>query len=219
MILSNKKTIVVIPAFNEEKTISNVIAGITSYVDQIVVVDDCSSDTTSQQATDAGAIVVAHEQNKGYDVSISDGFKKAKELGASIVVTFDADGQHNPEDLKKITNIIKEGKADVVAGQRLKLTHFAEKIFAFYTKIFFRIRDPLCGLKAYRIEAYDAVGHFDTVSSIGTQLMIEAIKKGFKPAFVPIHIQERQDTSRFYKKRLRANYKILRAMVRVMLFS
>jgi len=216
---SSSKIIAIIPAFNEEKTIEKVVAGIRPYVSNIVVVDDCSLDATGMVAKRAGALVVRHTQNRGYDKSIDDGFLEAYKQGADIMVTFDADGQHRPEDLKKITDMIVKGEADLVVGQRENITHFGEKIFALYTNFFFKVKDPLSGLKAYSKKVYEAMGHFDTISSIGTQLMIGAVRKGFVLKTVPIIVKEREDNSRFYAKSFKANYKILKALIKLILFE
>ena len=121
-------------------------------------------------------------------------------------------------DLRKIISVVENKEADLAIGQRQTTKHFAEKIFAAYTDFKYGIEDPLCGLKAYSREVYQAVGHFDTIKSIGTQLMIEAVMKGFKIKSVPVYIKEREDNSRFYFNQWRANYKIFMAMVKVILF-
>lgn len=209
------KVIVIIPAFNEEKTVGSVVENLKPYCNEVIVVDDCSGDGTKNKAQEAGAFMVSHSKNQGYDASIEDGFKEAVKQGADILVTFDADGQHNPEEVKKLTNLILNRKADVVIGQRAKVTHFGEKIFSWYTSAFFGIRDPLCGLKAYDKKVYEKIGHFDTIQSIGTQLMVEAAKSGFKIEKVQININDRKDISRFYFHAVRANYKILKALIKL----
>ncbi len=213
---SQPNIIAVIPAYNEGKTIRKVIEGLKPYVTEVVVVNDCSKDNTASEAEAAGAFVVRHQINGGYDKTIDDGFFEAAKRGADIIFTFDADGEHASEDVPRMLDPILTGKADIVAGQRPHTTHFAEKVFAVYTGLRYGIRDPLCGFKAYRREVYDAVGHFDTVQSIGTQLMLVGLKKKFRLALVPIELRTRvDDTSRFYKRRFRANMKILKAMWRV----
>ncbi len=218
MMLPDKKIIVIIPALNEEKTIERVVRGAKECADQVIVVDDASSDKTAEAAEAAGAFVIKHKENKGYDISIDDGFKKGIDMSGEIFATLDADGQHKLEDLKKIISIVENKEADLAIGQRQTEKHFAEKIFAAYTNFKYGIKDPLCGLKAYSREVYQAVGHFDTIKSISTQLMIEAVIKGFKIKSVPVCIEEREDNSRFYFNQWRANYKVFMAMVKVILF-
>lgn len=215
--LHSEKIVAVIPAYNEAKTIGTVVKDLAPYVAEIVVVDDCSRDATSEEANNAGAIVIRHKHNQGYDRTIDDGFAEAAHRGASIILTFDADGEHDANDVPRILASILNRSADIVVGQRPHTTHFGEKIFACYTHLRYGLRDPLCGLKAYRRDVYDSVGFFDSVSSIGTELTLRGIKRGFRLAFVPIALHTRvDDSSRFYSRHFRANLKILRAMWRVL---
>jgi glycosyltransferase involved in cell wall biosynthesis len=215
---SASRVIAVIPAFNEAKTIAAVVAGVRAHVADVIVVDDHSADTTSDEAKRAGAIVLRNAANLGYDGSLNAGFAEAAQRGAGIILTFDADGEHDPADVPRLIAPIAEDRADIVLGQRPRLAGFGEKIFAFYTRLRYGIADPLCGLKAYRRGVYDAVGQFDTVQSIGTELMIKGLHKKFRLALVPIALRQRtDDSSRFYARRLRANLKILRAAWRLLL--
>jgi glycosyltransferase involved in cell wall biosynthesis len=214
---SASRVIAVIPAFNEAKTIAAVVAGVRAHVDDVIVVDDHSADATAEAAKRAGAIVVRNAANLGYDGSLNAGFAEAARRGAGILLTFDADGEHDPADVPRLIAPIAQDRADIVAGQRPRLAGVAEKIFALYTRLRYGIADPLCGLKAYRRSVYDAVGQFDTVQSIGTELMIRGLHRKFRLALVPIALHRRTDISRFYARRLRANLKILRAAWRLML--
>lgn len=217
--MDNPKIIAVIPAYNEAATIADVVLGVKRFAPDVVVVNDCSTDDTAARAHAAGAHVVNHVTNTGYDGSLDDGFKEAARLGADIIVTCDGDGQHRVEDVRRACEPIVRGDADVVVGQRPALSRVGESIFAIYTGMRFGIHDPLCGLKAYHRKVYDAVGHFDTVRSIGTQLMVEAWLKGFRIKTIPVTILPRADESRFYSKLFRANLKILSAAGRVVLLS
>jgi len=213
---SASRVIAVIPAFNEARTIAAVVAGVRARVADVIVVDDHSMDATGEEAKRAGAIVLRNAANLGYDGSLNAGFAEAARRGAGIVLTFDADGEHDPADVPRLIAPIAEDRADIVVGQRPRLAGPAEKIFAFYTRLRYGIADPLCGLKAYRRSVYDAVGQFDTVQSIGTELMIKGLRRNFRLALVPITLHRRaDDSSRFYARRLRANLKILRAAWRL----
>lgn len=213
----SEKVIAVIPAYREGKTVGAVVRSLLPQVAEVIVVDDHSPDNTGEEAARAGAIVLRNEINKGYDGSINAGFTEAARRGADIIFTFDADGEHGADDVPRILEPILSGKADIVAGQRPHTTHFAEKILMFYTWLRYGIHDPLCGFKAYRRSVYDAVGHFDTVQSIGTQLMLEGLHKDFRLAFVPIQLRARiGDSSRFYSRRFRANLKILRILAKIL---
>lgn len=206
------KTIAIIPALNEENTLEKVLKKTKKYVDEIILVDDGSTDNTSIIAKKY-AIVIRHKKNKGYDKSINDGFKLAKRKKADIVITLDADGQHFPEDISKIIKLIKIEEADVVTGIRPYLARLMEQIFANFGKKR-GISDPLCGMKAYHIDVYKNIGFFDNITSIGTQLIFEAQKKGYRIKELPIKLKKRKDTSRF-GNRVKANYKLLRAFIRL----
>jgi glycosyltransferase involved in cell wall biosynthesis len=206
------KVVAVIPALNEEATIEGVLISTKRAVDEIVVVDDCSSDRTSE-ISKRYAVVVRHNETKGYDIALSDGFEMAKKIGATIIVSLDADGQHIPRDIEKLVSLIKHDKADVVVGKRPFRSRFMEGVFAHFGRRY-GIEDPLCGLKAYAIRVYDDVGFFDNVSSIGTQLAFVAKVRGYRLGQVPISLRKRKDVPRFGRK-LKANYKLFKALMRI----
>lgn len=210
----DKKIILVIPAFNEGESIGRVVFLAKSKVSEVVVVDDGSTDQTAELARDAGALVLRHEENLGYDMSLNDGFREASKR-ADIIVTFDADDQHKAEDITKLVQPIVDGTADLVLSERPNLTHWGEKIFSWYTRFRFGIKDPLSGLKAYHVRVYKEIGYFDTIGSIGTQLVFEAIRRGFTFKIIPITVNTRLGTSRFYHKDFLANLKIIEAMIKI----
>lgn len=211
------KIVAIIPAFNEDATVARVIREVRTYVHEIVVVDDGSHDNTYLESKNAGAVVVRHAHNKGYGTSMEDGFREAVRRDATVMLTFDADGQHRAEDIPSIIQPIIAGETDISIGRRIEgRRHLAESLFALYTKFRFHVPDPLCGLKAYHRKVYTRIGHFETVESIGTQLMIESVARGFRFQVIPVHISERKDNSRFYAQNLRANWKIFKAFWKVL---
>ena len=201
---------IVIPAFNEAHTISEIVALCNKY-GRSIVVDDGSIDATGDVAIASGAEVIRHDVNKGYDSALQSGFKLANELGCQYVITIDADGQHDPTLIVKFSSLLDAG-ADVVIGNRNERPRFAEFCFGLFTKILYGLKDPLCGLKAYRMSLYEKLGHFDSYQSIGTELALFAVRNGFKLEQVPVVVRIRADKPRFGHK-LCANYKIFRAML------
>lgn len=200
---------IVIPALNEAKTVGAVVASAARH-GVPVVVDDGSADETGKLAAAAGATVVRHAVNRGYDQALNSGFAEAAKLGCEYVITMDADGQHNPGILESFIQMLDAG-ADVVIGKRDRRQRLAEHIFAWVAFAKWGIRDPLCGMKAYRIETYNALGHFDARGSIGTELAIHAAKSGKRIAQLDIKTRDRTDAPRFGRK-LSANLRILRAL-------
>jgi glycosyltransferase involved in cell wall biosynthesis len=211
------QVIVVIPAYNEADTIAEVVEGLIGIADKVVVVDDGSTDETATLAREKGAIVLAHEENQGYDATLSDGVAYAADNGGDIIVTFDADGQHRPEDVPRIIEPIQNRVANIVVGRRPQPARPAEQLFAFYAKLRLGIDDPLSGLKAYEADVYRRVGYFDQYSSIGTHLMVAAAKRNYNIVQVDIQICEREDEPRF--GHLRANWNMLKALGRIIVFD
>ena len=119
------KIFVIIPAFNEERTIGSVVESVRKELGKwagdfrVLVVDDGSSDRTGELARKAGARVVTHRMNRGLGAALGTGLRLAKEGGAEVVVTFDGDGQHDPRDIKRVLEPILVGEADFVVGSRL----------------------------------------------------------------------------------------------------
>jgi hypothetical protein len=150
--------------------------------------------------------------NMGYDQAIDSGFKKAAELGAEIVLTFDSDGQHSVNSLVAAIGLLSVNRyLDIVIGKRPQPARFGEAVYSRYTKWRYGIEDILCGLKGYRISMYHQHGAFDTLSMIGTELTLASISRGARWAEFDVPIAPRVDAPRFGSA-LRANKKILRAM-------
>lgn len=201
---------IVIPALNESATIAGIISVAANY-GMPIVVDDGSTDDTAKLAGQLGAIVVVHDHNFGYDAALNSGFNKAASLDCEIIITLDADGQHDPNLLKKFIDLIETG-VDVVVGIRSKQQRLAEKIFSFYTTLWYGIKDPLCGMKAYRVHIYRKLGYFDSYRSIGTEMLLFAAKNEYRIGQLAFRVRERQDKPRFGKIFI-GNHKILRALV------
>lgn len=216
--MNGKKVVVVTPALNEEATIREVVGESIRHVDDVVVVDDGSSDQTASIACEAGATVVSHSESLGYDRSIEDGFGYAVRNGAEIVITFDADGQHIADDIPSILAPIQSGKADVVVGRRPTRSRVSEQFFALYASYRLGISDPLCGFKAYQAEVYRNIGHFDEHKTVGTQLIFEAQKIGYTIEEVDVSIADRVDNPRFGQQ-LEANMKILAGLCHLIVFD
>ncbi len=111
---------VVIAAYNEGTAIAAVIAGLRGYCEWCIVVDDGSRDETAAVALAAGARVLRHVVNRGQGAALLTGIRDAVKLGAEVVVTFDADGQHDTADLAALIAPIRAGEADVALGSRFR---------------------------------------------------------------------------------------------------
>jgi glycosyltransferase involved in cell wall biosynthesis len=201
---------IVIPTLNEARTIERIVAAARLFGVPIVV-DDGSGDATGELARAAGASVVTHAVNRGYDGALNSGFEHAARVGCEYAITMDADGQHDPAILGQFISALDAG-ADVVIGVRDRRQRIAEHVFAWVAYVKWGVRDPLCGMKGYRMSVYRELGHFDRCNSIGTELAIYAAKSGRRIAQLPVKTRDRDDEPRF-GRRFSANRRILRALL------
>jgi len=200
------KIIVGIPAFNEEKNIASIITKLLDVTDTIIVCNDGSNDLTSEIAEKMGAVVINHEKNLGYGGAIRSIFLKAKEMDGDILVTFDADGQHRIEDIKKVTEPITNQEADLVIGSRF--LDDSEKEVPQYRKVGIKVitkvtnasikkqlTDSQSGFRAYSKNVINELNPSELGMGISTEILIKASNKNFKIVEVPIKIIYSGDTS------------------------
>ena len=199
------KITVGIPAYNEEKNIAKIIVELKKTVDQIIVCDDGSTDSTSAIAESLGAIVVKHTKNSGYGMAIRSIFLKSREINADILVTLDADGQHKIEDINKIIKPVVDGEADISIGSRfLKedsntpgYRKLGVKIITKVTNssLSEKITDAQSGFRAYNNKVLQSLTPADSGMGISTEILIKSSNLGLKIVEVPTEIQYEGDTS------------------------
>jgi len=203
---------IVIPAFNEAKTIGQVVAGVAE-MGTVIVVDDASTDDTADIAANAGAFVVRHKINAGYDGAIESGFAEADRIGAKGIITFDADGQHDPSFLGAFVEALEGDAADLVIGIRPRSARWSEALFGRYTRMRYGVPDILCGMKGYSLELYRDNGRFDGSHSIGTELAMFGLRTHVRVLSLPVPVTSRADKPRFGSA-LRSNLAIAAALAR-----
>lgn len=192
------KILVGIPAFNEEKNIARVIAGIQKITPDIIVCDDGSSDSTAEIASRMGATVISHADNKGYGAGIRSIFLKAGEMDFDALVTFDADGQHRTEDIAPLVGPIKAGEAEVVIGSRFlekgaKIPRYRRMGMKMITSLTNAttgkvITDSQSGLRAYSKKAVSDITPSDSGMGASTEILIKSNKMGHRISEVPVVI-------------------------------
>jgi glycosyltransferase involved in cell wall biosynthesis len=186
----------VIPAYNEEETVGEVVTRTLRHVDEVIVVDDGSTDETAIVARNSGAVVVLKEANKGVLESLKTGFKSAK---GEILVTLDADGQHDPDEIPILLELILDDRADLVLGARAELPHFSERVISRLTGLKAEVSDASTGFRAIRRNIVDGMT-LHGACTCGT-FVLEAHSLGARIAEVPITVGERKGGKRRIKTR------------------
>jgi glycosyltransferase involved in cell wall biosynthesis len=195
---------VVIPAYNEEPTVADVIAAIPTesagLAAEVIVVVDGARDATAARASGAGALVCDVPVNRGQGAALRLGYWLARARGAEVIVTIDADGQYEAEEIERVVAPILAGTADFVSGSRrlgTELTtdatrHLGVIVFGALISLLVRqrITDPACGLRAMRSDlTADVV--LEQPQYQASELMISAALHGYRLAEVPTTMRDR----------------------------
>ena len=190
-------TIAAMPAYNEERSIASMVVGAKNYVDQVVVVDDGSTDRTAEIAESAGAYVVRHDRNGGYGAALRTIFETARDLGADKMVIIDSDGQHDPEEIPKLLQPLSSG-ADLVIGSRFYNGHGQNipayrkagmKVLDIATDVVggIKVTDSQSGFRAYSRRAIDCLRIDDDGMSASSEILLQAKDNRLKVDEVEIH--------------------------------
>jgi len=199
------KLVVVIPAFNEEKTVAQVISGIPSQIPgvekvRVLVVDDGSNDRTKELAEQAGATVVRHPENRGVGAAFSTGIKSALAAGADCIVNIDADGQFNPGDISKLIEPVVKGDADFVTATRfgdkslIPKMPLAKKYGNFMVRGIINyltggnFTDVSCGFRAYTRETALKLNLFGSFTYT-QETFLNLVQKGIRIKEVPLKVR------------------------------
>jgi glycosyltransferase involved in cell wall biosynthesis len=204
---------VVIPAYNEEPTVAEVISEIpreaAGLQTEVIVVVDGAADGTAARATSAGALVCDVPVNRGQGAALKLGYWLARARGAQVIATIDADGQYEPAELGRVVEPILAGQADFVSGSRRlgselttdRVRHLGVLVFGalFSLMVGSRVTDPACGVRAMRAEVTAAVT-LEQPQYQASELMISAAMNGFRLAEVPTTMRDRASWAGHTKK-------------------
>lgn len=188
------KIFIVIPAYQEEERIGNVIKDVIKTKFPIIVVDDGSKDNTFKVANRYRVTALGHRVNLGKGAAMKTGAEAAFEMGAEAIVFMDSDGQHKIEDLSNFIDAIEKDKFDVVFGSR-HLAHgvplvryLGNKIGSILVSLFFGIyvSDLLCGFRAVTKKAYNKINWESTGYAVETEMVIKTGRYGLKHCEVSV---------------------------------
>jgi len=201
-----------IPAYNEERGIAKVVLLAQRYVDRVVVCDDGSTDMTAEIAEGLGAEVVRHEENLGYGAAIQSLFRRARDLGATVMVTLDADGQHDPQQIPTLIKPILNEGADIAVGSRFLDEEGSRQDIPFHRRAGIKsitkltnvalnneMSDAQHGFRAYSRKALEELRLFENGMGVSVEILLKASGRGLKLAQVPLscRYQGLEKTSRY----------------------
>jgi len=206
---NSKDFIALVPAYNEAGTIGQIIAEIKNYLDKVIVVDDGSLDNTREEAEKAGAIVLKHNKNLGKGAALKTGFeyilKNFPETQA--VITLDADGQHNPNEIPKFIEAFNKTGADLILGERLinrtKMPFLRRAGNTFFSwlislRIGQKISDSQTGFRLISKRFLEKSNFKSDSYGIETEVLLSAPQDGFQIKTIPtstIYLKDRKRSS------------------------
>ena len=190
---------IVVPAYNEQPQIARTVTQLRDYLPNVIVIDDGSADSTATEARNAGAHVVRHALNLGQGAALITGIKYALRKGAEYVVTFDADGQHQPEDIQVLLRAQRSSGADAVIGSRFLGTaidmpiarRMLLKAATIYTRLTTKLplTDAHNGLRLLTRSAAEALRLRHNRMAHASEILEWLSASGFRVAEAPVRIR------------------------------
>ncbi|MEW6170858.1 MAG: glycosyltransferase family 2 protein [Candidatus Omnitrophota bacterium] len=203
--MNNKKILIIIPAYNEEKNIIMVVEHIRQHIEgaDIVVVNDGSKDKTALVAASLGIYVIDLPFNLGVGSAMQAGYVFAFRRNYDIAVQCDGDGQHPPYEIPKLIEVLETQKVDIVVGSRFlyKLSYKSSavrqvgiKLFAWIISIFLRKRltDTTSGFRALSKRAISFFAKYYPGDYPEPEALVLAHRAGLKIEEIPVRMRERQ---------------------------
>lgn len=195
--LKQKKTkiIAAIPAYNEERHIGEVVRKAIRHVDEVFVIDDGSTDKTTEKARAAGATVISHLMNMGKGRAVNTAFEIARKIDPEALVLLDGDNQHDPDEIPLLLEPIFNGRCDMVVGSRFLRNNripayrmMGQHILTFATNLGsgIKLTDSQSGYRAFSLVAISKMRFKETGLSVESEMQFLAGIKKFQVKEVPI---------------------------------
>ena len=196
-VVAGLNIVAIIPAYNEEKTLGKIITKTQLHVTTVIVVNDGSTDKTAEVAEKQGATILIHKKRLGYGAALKNGLAYAKKLQADIIITLDADDQHNPDEIPHLINRIIAEQTDIVIGSRFLYgednTPFIKRAgIKLITNLTnhggVKLTDAQSGFRAYTEKALRDIELSENGMGISTEIIVKSMKSHRKISEVPIRI-------------------------------
>lgn len=207
---------ILIPTFNEQNTISEIVLKAKAF-GSVIVCDDASTDKTVEKAIKSGADICRSKMRVGYEKNLSRGFNYCVEKHFDYVITLDGDGEHNPSIIKEFKYLLANQNVPLILGVRHKPARLFEKVLNSYFKKKFGPKDILCGMKGYDVSEAKSMLPFCKNRLAGTELALMLLLK--KVSFKEVNVtgKKRVDRPRFGGI-LKANLKLLLVLLKIIIF-
>jgi glycosyltransferase involved in cell wall biosynthesis len=192
------KPLALIPAYNSSEFLANLLPDIKNHISDILVVDDGSTDATSQIAQSVGVNYICHPSNLGKGAALKTGFNFALDNGFDIVITLDSDGQHKPQYIPSFLQSYANSGRDLIIGSRIRDKvdmPFPRRVSNWTTShllsllLRIKIEDLQSGFRLYSRRLLESVflesDHFE----LETEIVIKAVQAGMPPHFIPIKVE------------------------------
>ena len=216
------KVCALIPAYNEEHHIAEVVGALVSQGYAVLVVDDCSSDHTSARAGDAGAIVVRHDVNRGKGGALATGFAWLRDHGYDGAICLDGDGQHDPLEIARFSSTAMRTGADIIVGTRMLHAHDmppVRRVTNWFMSLVLsslagqRLTDTQSGYRFIKVTAWDRLGLSTSRFDAESEMLVRACRLGMIVREVPIRTIYGDETS--HMRPVRDTLRWIRLVVRL----
>jgi len=199
--------VAILPAYNEADTLENVIETTKSYVEDVIVVNDASTDDTAAVAEKHADGVVTHPENMGVGAAVHTGYQAAIQEGYDIVVQIDGDGQHDPSYIPEMVSVMREDDADMVIGSRWQNSSYQNyslvrrsgiQFFTFEANMLggLDITDVTSGYRVYDTALLEELGRPEN-SHWALEQTLEVARKGYSIAEVSVPMPPATEGSQF----------------------
>ena len=211
----------VIPAYDAEATVAEVVRRTRALIPEVVVVDDGSDDGTADAAAGAGARLLRHARNRGKGRALRTAFEDLFARGYEAVVSLDADGQHLPEEIPRLLDAARRG-ADLVVGARAHLfdemhwmrrasNHWSSRAISGFAGV--HLPDAQSGFRLYSRALLEATGFPEARFEAESAVLVRAARRGFRLAFVPVRLGHADGRTSSHYRPLVDSFRIAGAVI------